>query len=52
MSIRKAPSPNLLGAFEEFTKETDKGEIRLGEFLTWLQKKTKEREKDKHFWYK
>ena len=38
--IIKYPSPNLLGAYTQFIKETGKKEIRLGEFLSWLQDKT------------
>jgi len=41
--IIKYPSPNLLGAYEQFIKETGKKEIRLGEFLGWLQDRTNKR---------
>jgi len=34
------PTPNLLGAYEQFAKETGKKEIRLGEFLSWLRDNT------------
>lgn len=37
------PTPNLLGAYEQFIKETRKKEIRLGEFLGWLQDRTNKR---------
>ncbi len=43
--IIKYPSPNLLGAYEQFTKETGEKEIKLGEFLTWLQSNTIERKR-------
>ena len=43
--IIKYPSPNLLGAYEQFIKETGKKEIRLGEFLSWLQDKTNQKER-------
>ena len=42
----KYPSPNLLGAYEQFTKETGNKEIRLGEFLSWLQDKTNQKENE------
>ena len=42
----KLPTPNLLGAYEQFTKETEKKEIRLGEFLSWLQDKTNQKENE------
>jgi len=41
--IIKYPSPNLLGAYEQFIKKTGKKEIRLGEFLSWLQDNTNRR---------
>jgi len=45
--IIKYPPPNLLGAYEQFTKETRKKEIRLGEFLSWLRDNTNYRESTK-----
>jgi len=31
---------NLIGAYEQYLKETDRKDVRLGKFLSWLQNKT------------
>jgi hypothetical protein len=37
-------TPNFIGACEEFMREKNKKEVRLGEFLNWLQERTIKKE--------